>query len=280
MLGVLLRRPLQPVDLALDRLARRVGQRGLVQLPAVAGDQVLVVIQLAQLLADGGELLAQQELALALLHALGDVPADAVLDLLLREGVAGPGQDLLESLLDVEGLQQLDLAVEVEVGRVDGGVGELAGVVDAPQGVDDLARAARLQDVLDHCAVLASELARPWRGLRLVDPLDLDPGGAAGAGHARRDLGAVQAPDHDRHLSARKLPGVLDLGHGADARVALADLGHQHEQLTGVSGRRGGGTGLGGLQGGGHDHAGQHDAAGQREQRQGLNRQLRHSFSR
>src|SRR6266540_315880 len=217
-LGVLLRRPLQPVDLALDRLARLVGQRGLVQLPAVAGDQVLVVVQLAQLLADGGELLAQQELALALLHALGDVPADAVLDLLLREGVAGPGQDLLESLLDVEGLQQLDLAVEVEVGRVDGGVGELAGVLDAPQGVGDLARAARLQDVLDHCAVLASELARPWRGLRLVDPLDLDPGGAAGAGHARGDLGAVQAPDHDRHLSAGKLPGVLDLGHGADAR--------------------------------------------------------------
>src|SRR6266702_3266507 len=160
-LGVLLRRPLQPVDLTLDRLARLVGQRGLVQLPAVAGDQVLVVVvQLAELLADGGELLAQQELALALLHAFGDVLADAVLDLLLRKGVARPGQRLGKALLDVDGLQQLDLALEAEVGRVDGGVGELARVLDAPQGVGDLARAARLQDALDHGAVLAGEFAR------------------------------------------------------------------------------------------------------------------------
>src|SRR3712207_7619981 len=44
---------------------------------------------LAELLADGGELLAQQELTLVLLQPLAHVLADLVVDLVL--GVVGPG---------------------------------------------------------------------------------------------------------------------------------------------------------------------------------------------
>ena len=66
-------------------------------------------LALAQLLADRGELLAQQELALRLLHALADVLADLVGDLGLGEVVAGPGDHGLEPLLDVRGLEQLAL---------------------------------------------------------------------------------------------------------------------------------------------------------------------------
>ena len=50
------------------------------ELRAVVVDEVLVVAVLAQLLADRAHLLAQQELALVLLHALGHVLADPLVD--------------------------------------------------------------------------------------------------------------------------------------------------------------------------------------------------------
>ena len=215
-----------------------------------------------------------------LLHAFGDVLADAVLQGHLGEGVPSPGQDLLEALLDVDRLEDLDLLLEGQVRGVDGGVGDLAGVGHAPQQLGHLGGAARLEDVLDHGAVLAGQLHGPLAGRRVVDRLDLDPGGGAGAGHAGADAGPVQAAHHHRELAVGQLAGVLDLGHGADPGVAAVDLGDQQQVAAGVAGGAGRRPRLWRLQGGGHDHARKHDPAGQGQEGQGHRRELRHSFSR
>ena len=87
-LGVLLARPLQAVELAVDLGQHVLGHLGLGDPLAVGRDDV--GLALVQLLLDRLELLAQQELALGLLHALGDVAAD----LLLQRGV---GEDAASS---------------------------------------------------------------------------------------------------------------------------------------------------------------------------------------
>ena len=72
---------LEAADLAVsDGLADCSGTPSSSTLLAVASTASSSLVVLAQLLADGGELLAQQELALRLLHALGDVVADALLE--------------------------------------------------------------------------------------------------------------------------------------------------------------------------------------------------------
>ena len=79
---------LELVDLAQRGLADVVGQVGCLDPGAVVVGAL--GLALAELLADRGELLAQQELALALLHALADVVADLVGDLELGEVLARP----------------------------------------------------------------------------------------------------------------------------------------------------------------------------------------------
>ncbi len=87
-LGALLAGPLELADLAQRGLAHLLGQVGGLD----AGPVVIrpVRLALAQFLADRGQLLAQQELLLRLLHALADVVGDLVVDLDLGEVVAGP----------------------------------------------------------------------------------------------------------------------------------------------------------------------------------------------
>ena len=87
-LGALVAGALELADLAQRRLADVVGQVGGLDPGAVVVGAV--GLALAELLADRGELLAQQELALALLHALADVLADLVGDLDLGEVLPGP----------------------------------------------------------------------------------------------------------------------------------------------------------------------------------------------
>src|SRR5262249_42675407 len=152
------------VELALGLLAGLVGQLGLGDARAVCRDLVLVV-RLAELLANRLHLTAQQELALRLLHALGHVIADAAPQLDLAERLAGPADRLLEPLLDVDGLEQLELALEREVGPVAGRVGERAGMIDRAQEGRDAGVAARLEDLLDNGAELVRELVRALRDL-------------------------------------------------------------------------------------------------------------------
>ena len=168
-------------ELALGLLAGLVGEGRLGDPLAVALGVVGAVL-VAELLADGVELAPQHVLALRLLHALGDVVADAPAQLDLAERVARPGERALEPQLDVERLEQLELALQREVGRVAGGVRQRARLLDGAQERDDAARAARLEDLLDDDAVLACELVRVLADLVGVGVLgDVDAERAADA---------------------------------------------------------------------------------------------------
>ena len=85
-------------------------------------------------------------------------------------------QRQLEPLGHVERLEQLDLLLEGEVGRVAGGVGQRAGLGDrAQEGGHAAVVAAQLEDLLDDGAVLALELAgAPVDGDVVGVLLDLD----------------------------------------------------------------------------------------------------------
>src|SRR5439155_20678162 len=118
-------------------------------LPPVLGDDVSAAF-LAELLLDGVHLLAEQVLALGLLHPLADVLADLVLEAHLTQDLPGPRQDLRQALLDVQGLQDLDLLLEGQVRGVPGRVGHGPRVLDASEELGDLADAPRLPDVPQH----------------------------------------------------------------------------------------------------------------------------------
>ena len=152
-------RALEPAELALGLLADVVGHAGFLDLRAVLVDDRAVV--LAELAADRLHLLAQHVLALLLGGAGLDVLADAAADLELGQALALELEREVEALGDVERLEQADLLLESEVGRVAGGVGQGAGLGDrAHERGDAPVVAAVLEDLLDGGAVLALELAR------------------------------------------------------------------------------------------------------------------------
>ena len=93
--------------------AHLLGEREVSGLRAVVVERV--VVALAELLADRGHLLAQQELALGLVHALGDVVADALGHHQLGERLARPRQHQLQPLVDVDGLEHRELGLELLV---------------------------------------------------------------------------------------------------------------------------------------------------------------------
>ena len=206
-----------------------------------------------------------------------DVAADLVLQLELGEDLLGPVQDLLQALLDVERLEDLDLLLDRQVGRVPGRVGDLPDVRDASEELRHLGHAAGLDDRLERRLVLVGELTGALgRDLGVRPGLDLHPRGLAGAGHARADDGADHPPDHQGLETAGEAAHVLDLRNGADLRVSVADPGH--EQQLAVRGLGGGyrPPGLIGLDREGHDHPGQHNARGQGQERQDLGVELGH----
>ena len=157
-LGRLVAHALEPGELALGLLEDVLGHLGLGDLRAVLLDDRRLV--LAQLLADGVELPAQDVLALLLLDVRLDVLLDAPPDLHQRESLALELERELEPRADVDRLEQLDLLLEGQVRRVAGRVGECARLGDrAHEGGDAPVVAAELEDLLDDGAVLALELA-------------------------------------------------------------------------------------------------------------------------
>ena len=89
----------------------------------------LVLAVLAQLLADGLHLAAQQELPLLVLHAVADVTAIFSVSSSSARASLAHSSTLADPHLDVDGLEQLDLALGRQVGPPAGQVGERAGVV-------------------------------------------------------------------------------------------------------------------------------------------------------
>ena len=165
---------------------------------------------LAQLALDRLHLLAQEVLALLLVGALADVLADLPAQLQLDEPLALDLDGELEALGDVERLEDLDLLLEGDVGRVADRVGQRAGLDDRAQELRHaLVGAAQLEDLLDHGAVLALGVA-----------------GAAVDGDVVGDLG---------HLDAQAA-GVIGV---RGARDAAGDAGERRRRGR----RRGGGRG-------------------------------------
>ena len=224
--------PLEPGELALGLLADGLRQVGLRELAPVLLDDGGVV--LAELLPDRVHLAAEDVLALLLRGALLDVVADAAAHLHLREALALQLDRQREPVLDVERLEELDLLLEAEVGRVADGVGQRAGIADrAQEGRDAAVVAAQLEDLLDDRAVLALELAGACIGLVAVGPLlDLDAQHSLRIGLGGADDASVQAVERHRAAAARQPHAVGHLGDGADARVVvLVARDEQHALL-------------------------------------------------
>ena len=188
---------------------------------------------LAELLADRVELAAEDVLALLLLDAGLDVLLDPAAHLHEGEALALELERELEPLAHVDGLEELHLLLEGEVGRVAGRVGERAGLGDrADEGGDAAVVAAQLEDLLDDRAVLALELADAAVGRLLVGPLlDLDEEAALRVGGRRAGDAAVQAVQRDGAAAAGEADAVGDLGDGADLRVLVVVLGHEQHAL-------------------------------------------------
>ena len=212
---------LELVDLAQRGLADRLGQVGRLDPGAVVVRAV--GLALAELLADGGELLAEQELALVLLQALADVLADLVVDLVL--GVVGPRplDEQAQPVAHVGGLQHLALLVVGEVRRVAGGVGERVGVGEASYGLDHLPRLAALQDRDDEGAVVLGERAELVGDDRLGHGLGLDPEGRTGPGHAGADGDAALGAQHRGGPAAGEAADPVDHGDHAVGGVAVLE---------------------------------------------------------
>ncbi len=129
-----------------------------------------VALELGQLLLDRGQLLAEEELALLAVHALLHVLADRLGDVELGEVLAGEADDELEPLAHVDRREHSALLVGRQVRRVTRRVGEQRQVADAGDAVDQLGRAALVEDRGDEALVLAGELER--RGVVRAPRLD------------------------------------------------------------------------------------------------------------
>ena len=127
-----------------------------------------------------------------------------------------------EPLGDVERLEDLDLLLEADVRRVADRVGQRAGLADRAQPrADALVDAAELEDLLDHGAVLALELAGlavDGHVVRAFGHLDAEAAGVVrvgGAGDTAGDAGELHGAGAAGEADA--------VGHRSDG----ADLGER-----------------------------------------------------
>ncbi len=233
-LGRGVRSALQLVDLlqrgVLDRL-RQVGRFHPGPVVVLLGGRVAV--QVGEFLADGRELLAEQEFLLLLLHALGDVLADGLGHLELGQLLLGPADHELQALDQVSGLEQLQLLRGREVAGVARAVRDRGRVGELLNRVDDLPGAALLQHAGDQGLVLLGQFVGPRAAAGLLDHGALHPQRRAGTRGPRADPDPGRAAHHRAGLPAGQPPDLLDHGERADARQpAVGQPRHeQHPRL-------------------------------------------------
>ena len=165
---------LQPGELALRCLADILGQLQLGELRAELVHLGLLLVALAELLLDRLQLLAQEVLALALLHLRLDLRLDLRAELDHLELAAEDRRDRPEALLDVCGLEQLLFLPRLQAhGRCDE-VGEDGRVVDVRR--RELQLLGQVRDRRDDARELVLDVARQRLQLfRLLDDLgDID----------------------------------------------------------------------------------------------------------
>ena len=112
---------LEAVDLALDALGSGRWHGGGLELLAVVGGTVRG--SFAELSPDGFELLPQQVFPLGLVDSLGGVFTDPTADRNFRQHLVHPGKNLFEPVPHSEGLEDLHLLRQGEIGRIHGEVG-------------------------------------------------------------------------------------------------------------------------------------------------------------
>ncbi len=215
-LGRLLAHPLEAVDLLGDErrtLLRQVGAQ-LVELGAVLADDV--VVALAELLVDRGELLAQQVVALLLVHPLGDVGADLGGDLQLGQVLAGPLGEQRHAGLHLHGVQHLGALLVAHLAPGGDGVGKRAGLGDRAQDLGQPAALAQLGDLLQHHPQLAGGGLDARAGAGVGEQLDFRVLGAALAGMDGHDPGAPLGLEDGGLLAVGQRGRVGDAGNDAD----------------------------------------------------------------
>ena len=215
-LAGLLAHPLEPAELLGGLLFDVLGHAGFGDLGAVLVDDRRGV--LAQLTLDRLHLLAQEVLALLLVGALADVLADLQAELELGQPLALDAHGRLQALADVERLEHFHLLVERHVRGVADRVGQRARLADRAQPrADAVVDAAQLEDLLDHGAVLALEVACATVDGNVVVVLGhLDTEAAEVVGVGRAGDAAGHSGKGDRSASAGQADVVGHLGDGAD----------------------------------------------------------------
>ena len=231
----------------------------------------LAVVLVAELLADGLHLPAQDVLALLLVEPVADLMADLVGQLTLRQRVLGPAEHEPDPLGDVDRLEQLDLLLGRQLGPPPDQVGEAAGVVgvDAPEDAADLAVAEVLEERDQGGAQLGAQRLGLVGGGLLDHGLGRHPQAGPGADHAGTQPGSAGGAHDEGGGATRQHAGRLDRGDGADLGEPVTDAGDE-QQLAALAGSGGRGLGLVGLGADRHDHAGEDDAVGKGEGGEGV----------
>ena len=194
-----------------------------------------VAVQAGELLPDRGELLAQQEFLLLLIHALLDVLADGLGHVELGEMLLRPADDQFQALDQVGRLQHLQLLRRAEVTGVAGVVRDRGGVGDLLDHVDDLPQAPLLQDRGDQGLVLLGQLIGTRAAPGLVHRGALDPERGARARGARADLDPGHTPDQRPRLAARQPADLFHRRQCAHAgQPAVGQPGHQQHPSGGL----------------------------------------------
>ena len=219
MLGRLRRERLQALELAVDLAADLLGQRDLLEALAQLAGLRGGLVELAELAPDRLELLAQDELALALV----DLGLDLGLDLrpdrddleLAREDLGQPPQ----AAGDVDLLEELLLLLGGQPQRPGDEVAQRAGVVDV--GDRELELLGQVGQVLDDRAEGLPDVAREGlelgRALRLGVGQLLDLGDEVGRlAHPAPDPHALGALHEDAQGPVGDLEHAGDRAHDAD----------------------------------------------------------------
>ena len=143
-------------------------------------------------------------------------------DLQLGQPLALEAQRQLEALGDVERLQQLDLLLEGEVGRVARRVGERAGLGDRAQERgrrgSSAPRSSRISSTTARYSRSSSRV-RPSTGSSSGCSVDLDAQAAGGVGVRGAGDAAGDAGQRDGAAAAGQADAVGDLGDRADLGV-------------------------------------------------------------
>src|SRR5262249_41369447 len=107
-----------------------------------------------------------QVVALLFLCAGFHLVSNPLADVQFGQPLALELEGQVQPIQDIEGLEQFDFLVEIQIGRVPGSIRKFSNMADRPNKVFDSAVvAAQLQDLLDDCPILPFQFVREggWR---------------------------------------------------------------------------------------------------------------------